>query len=267
MKNYNFFLDIDGTLIPEGKKKISDAVITAIKKAKDGGHRFFINTARPYWLVPEDIFPSDVFDGICSGCGTYITYRGKIIYQKFISNSELKALFKEIESYNMQDFSAIIESFETTYYHGIERLEYSLMGYKKLRCADDLGSAVKDIKAQKFSFYRKAEDFPPSLLSKLKNEYNVMQHPTYVEVAQKGFSKAGAIKLVEREMSIPHESTVAIGDSHNDTEMLGYAALSVAMGNAPHDVKSLCSYVTDTSENDGVAKAIELLTTVVPNLY
>ena len=260
MKNYNFFLDIDGTLIPEGKKKISEKVISAIKTAKDGGHRFFINTARPYWLVPEDVFPSDVFDGICSGCGTYITYRGNTAYQKFISDSELKALFKEIESYNMQDFSAIIESLETTYYHGIERPEYSFWGYKRLEKADDIGTVVKDIRAQKFSFYRKADELPPALLEKLKNEYNVMQHPTYVEIAQKGFSKAVAIQLAEREMSIPHDSTVAIGDSHNDTEMLGYAAISVAMGNAPESVKRLATTVTDTCLNDGVAKAIEKLT-------
>ena len=83
MTNLNFFLDIDGTLIPEGKKTISNGVISAILKAKNSGARFFVNTARPYWLVPKDIFPDEIFDGICCGCGTYITYHGKAIYEMF----------------------------------------------------------------------------------------------------------------------------------------------------------------------------------------
>ncbi len=260
MKNLNFFLDIDGTLIPEGKRKISDSVISAILKAKSQGHSFFINSARPYWLVPKEIFPDEIFDGICCGCGTYITYHGKAIYESFISDEALKKLYLDIESYNMPDFSSIIESFETTYYHGPERPEYAFWGYKKLSCADDIGNVVKNIKAQKFSFYKVAEDFPKKLLSEMENQLNVMRHPSYVEVAQKGFSKADAIKLAEREIGISHGTTVAIGDSSNDREMLSYAAISIAMGNAPDSVKKIATYVTETCENDGVARAIEMLT-------
>lgn len=261
MNNLNFFLDIDGTLIPEGQRKISDGVISAILKAKkESGARFFVNTARPYWLVPKEIFPDEIFDGICCGCGTYITYHGRVIYESFISDEWLKKLYLDIEGYNMPDFSSIIESFETTYYHGPERPEYASWGYKKLSCAEDIGTKVKNIKAQKFSFYRVAEGFPPALLSKMEDSLNVMRHPTYVEVAQKGFSKAAAIQLAEREMGISHALTVAIGDSSNDCEMLSYAAMSVAMGNAPDSVKKLSTYVTDTCENDGVARAIEMLT-------
>ena len=262
MKKYSFFLDIDGTLIPEGRQKISNGVFEAIKKAKKDGSRFFINTARPYWLVPKDIFPDDVFDGICCGCGTYITYHGQVIYQSFISDAELKNLYKEIESYNMSDLSSIIESFEATYYHGPERPEYALMGYKRLSRAEDIGTSVQNIKAQKFSFYKIAEDLPPALLKRLEETLNVMRHPTYLEIAQKGFSKAAAIKLTERELGIDHGTTVAIGDSSNDREMLGYASVSVAMGNAPDSVKRIAAYVTETSENDGVARAIEMLTSL-----
>ena len=50
---------------------------------------------------------------------------------------------------------------------------------------------------------------------------------------------------------------MAIGDSNNDYEMLLNAGYSVAMGNACDRVKEISSAVTDTNENDGVAKAIE----------
>ncbi len=42
----------------------------------------------------------------------------------------------------------------------------------------------------------------------------------------------------------------------NDLEMLQYAGLSIAMGNAPEPVKKVSQWVTTDVENDGVAAAI-----------
>ena len=39
--------------------------------------------------------------------------------------------------------------------------------------------------------------------------------------------------------------------------MIEYAGLGIAMGNAFDEVKEAADYITDTNENDGVAKAIE----------
>ena len=50
---------------------------------------------------------------------------------------------------------------------------------------------------------------------------------------------------------------MAIGDANNDIEMLDYAGLGVAMGNASENVKSLANAVTDSCEENGVATAIE----------
>ena len=38
---------------------------------------------------------------------------------------------------------------------------------------------------------------------------------------------------------------------------LGFAGISVAMGNAPATVKKAASYITEDNNNSGVAKAIE----------
>ena len=61
---------------------------------------------------------------------------------------------------------------------------------------------------------------------------------------------------MEEKLNLPHESTVAIGDSENDLPMLRYCAVSIAMGNASEEIKKLCTEVTDTAANDGVTKAI-----------
>jgi len=43
----------------------------------------------------------------------------------------------------------------------------------------------------------------------------------------------------------------------NDLAMFRKSGLSFAMGNADDDVKARATYVTDTDENDGFAKAID----------
>ena len=50
---------------------------------------------------------------------------------------------------------------------------------------------------------------------------------------------------------------MAIGDNLNDLEMIRYAGLGVAIGNARQEVKDAANAVTTSNEEDGVAQAIE----------
>ena len=58
-------------------------------------------------------------------------------------------------------------------------------------------------------------------------------------------------------LGIPHDQTMACGDSFNDEAMLRNAGFSVAMGNADPEIKKICDFVTKTNDEDGVAYAIE----------
>ncbi len=91
MKIYNFFLDIDGTLIPEGQKVISKENLDAIKFARTLGCKFFVNTGRPYCTVYKNIFTGEYFDGICSG-GDYITHHNKVLYFHFMPKKDIRDL-------------------------------------------------------------------------------------------------------------------------------------------------------------------------------
>mgnify|MGYP006181803593 CR=1 FL=1 len=53
---------------------------------------------------------------------------------------------------------------------------------------------------------------------------------------------------------------MAIGDDFTDIEMLQYAGIGVAMGNAPLEVRAAADWVTTTIEEDGVARAIDSTT-------
>ncbi len=72
-------------------------------------------------------------------------------------------------------------------------------------------------------------------------------------------SKAkGLIELAET-LGISHDEIITVGDNYNDIEMLKYAGLGVAMGNAPELVKSKADYVTDSNDDEGLAKFLEKL--------
>lgn len=80
-----------------------------------------------------------------------------------------------------------------------------------------------------------------------------------IEVVHGKWSKWNAVLKLAEMTGVSQQEIMAIGDSNNDYEMLLNAGYSVAMGNACQRVKEISSTVTDTNENDGVAKAVEEL--------
>lgn len=79
--------------------------------------------------------------------------------------------------------------------------------------------------------------------------------PYFVEVLQAGVTKASALAEVARRLGIAREEVLAIGDSFNDAEMLQWAGVGVAMGNAHPDVQQLADYVVASNMEEGVAEA------------
>ena len=53
------------------------------------------------------------------------------------------------------------------------------------------------------------------------------------------------------------EEVMAIGDNHNDLEMLGFAGIPVVMGNSVPELKTFGWHETRTNDENGVAHAIE----------
>lgn len=77
-------------------------------------------------------------------------------------------------------------------------------------------------------------------------------------------SKAAGLQTIARDLGIAPEEIVAIGDHHNDIDMLRFAGLGVAMGNAHEEVKNAANHVTLSNAEDGVAVVIEKL--ILPEL-
>ena len=78
-----------------------------------------------------------------------------------------------------------------------------------------------------------------------------------LEASPANITKAsGLVELCEF-LGLDISETVAIGDAHNDTEILQTAGLGIAMGNASDEIKKLADFVTLDNDSDGVAAAIE----------
>ncbi len=66
-------------------------------------------------------------------------------------------------------------------------------------------------------------------------------------------SKANALKIICDYYNIPLDKTIAIGDGHNDIEMLEFVKYSVAMKNAHPDLLKVANVITEDIDNHGVA--------------
>ncbi|MGB5959113.1 MAG: HAD family hydrolase [Coleofasciculaceae cyanobacterium] len=81
---------------------------------------------------------------------------------------------------------------------------------------------------------------------------------TFFEATHPGANKGTGVRyLAESILGLAAHNVMAIGDNFNDLEMLEYAGLGVAMGNAPTDVQAIANWVAPSVEEDGAAVAIE----------
>lgn len=77
-----------------------------------------------------------------------------------------------------------------------------------------------------------------------------------LEITHKDAQKGIALEAFVKTNGIDLSETMAIGDNFNDVSMFERVGRAVAMGNAGFTIKSLCDVVTDTNDENGVAKAI-----------
>lgn len=81
-----------------------------------------------------------------------------------------------------------------------------------------------------------------------------------IEITNHKTSKGEALSHLCSQLNINADEVMAVGDNHNDLEMLNWAHLGVAVENADPAVKRIADYITLTNNNSGVAYAINRFT-------
>ena len=92
-----------------------------------------------------------------------------------------------------------------------------------------------------------------------RNVRGVRWHPDFTDLIPADGGKPEGMKRFMRHYGWTREQTIAFGDGGNDADMLAFAGIGVAMGNAVDALKKVADYVTAPIGEDGIYKACEHL--------
>jgi len=77
------------------------------------------------------------------------------------------------------------------------------------------------------------------------------------DVSLKNRGKADAIEYIIDYLNIPIENTYALGDGHNDIEMLKGVSTGVEIGNSVDKLRKVVNYINSDIFDDRIQKAME----------
>lgn len=89
-------------------------------------------------------------------------------------------------------------------------------------------------------------------------ELNIFRsEPYFLEVVPQSIDKAHSLGRLLEYLGMQREQMICCGDGFNDTSMIKFAGLGVAMGNAQEEVKAEADYITSSNDEDGIVQVIE----------
>ena len=246
------FSDIDGTLL-NSQHQITPKTEEAIKNILKQGIPFIPVSARP----PYAITPYTEQLGTQHGM---ICYSGALILDK-----NLTALYSVIlEPQDLQKLNTLLADFahlSISYYAGLDwfcndvnnnwiKQESEITG---LNAELLQGNLTEVHKILVMGSAEEIQTVEPVLKQALPHLSIHRSKDEYLEITNSAATKAKAIQFMVQHLGISAEQVIAFGDNFNDLDMLQYAGLSVAMGNAPDAIKQAAKEVTATNNEDGIA--------------
>ncbi|MBE6641149.1 MAG: HAD family phosphatase [Ruminococcaceae bacterium] len=248
-------VDLDGTLL-DGNMEVSAENIAAAEELVRRGYLIVPNTGRAYNEFPPVIKELPIFR-------YYIYSDGAVIYDKATGRRIYTCLSEEtgrtvidiLEKYNA---FPIVHDGETTYVNKDETNDADLarlrlnagfcrIVYSTANAMPDFWSFCRSLKRIEMicAFFEKDEDLAACRkeLEKTGALHLASSHPCNVELFAIEGGKGNAILKLAEALGVPRESTVAVGDSTNDSEMIKKAGLGIAMENACDELKKIADTV------------------------
>ncbi len=81
----------------------------------------------------------------------------------------------------------------------------------------------------------------------------------FIEFNNAAVSKYHALEFLLATIQLSKEEVMAIGDGHNDLELIQHVGLGVAVANAIDEVKQVAALTVNSNDDDGVEQAIDYL--------
>jgi Cof subfamily protein (haloacid dehalogenase superfamily) len=91
------------------------------------------------------------------------------------------------------------------------------------------------------------------------HQVNIIYHAEYLEIAPQGVSKQWGGERLAEHLGIPAARVAAVGDARNDIEMVRWAGVGAAMGNADPLLKEVAGLVLKGHDEDGTADLFEAI--------
>ena len=107
---------------------------------------------------------------------------------------------------------------------------------------------------------RDGEQMPEDWVEKLRQEgivYVANQNKGVYHLTMRCASKLQAAQKLANNLGLQAEQVMCLGDTYNDSEMIQWAGIGVAMGNAEPGVKTIADYVAKPNNKNGFAQALE----------
>lgn len=262
------FFDIDGTLV-NFQGEMSDGTRRALCQVQENGHRIVICSGRSLFQIYSWLLDMG-FDGIIGAAGAYVECDGKTIYAHHMKKEALMAARTLLErlgaSYAAQTKGRTIMT--------LDNKNRMMRGFVDVGLKEDLSDQMwGDVQLDEYLerrhdieklFFFEAKASIDRIQEQLSKYCDVtamsFQRPdnSSGEISSKGINKAFGMQKYLEYAGITRENTIAFGDGINDVEMLKYAHIGVAMGNAVDALQKQADYVTSGIDEDGIERALKV---------
>ncbi len=257
---YLVFIDIDGTLTYF--EHIPPSAIEAIQKARQNGHKVFINTGRVRSEMHGELLDLET-DGYCLSSGTEIWIGYNRVHFMPMENEIVHRIQEHMTSLHI---GYTLEGSRVCFTDNISRRIF-----KQLYSQDN-----RRILTQKRSLLPSVSDMDPEDYNQIMqiqlNHYGILNEDIILEslpehliwttysrtggnITDSRYSKGTSIEFVKNRF--PGYQTIAIGDADNDLTMLKAADISIGMGNGSPRVKEEVDFVTTHVNNKGLYNAFD----------
>ena len=260
-------LDLDGTLL-NGEESISDSNIDWVRKASRKGVRIIVATGRSYNSAKQYIQIINIPDPVIVFNGAVIRKGEETLRKITLKNELIQELIKFLKD---MEYCPIVYTAEgNKYYETFGKYTEDFLSFSK-----GFESELKKISrisernwdnVIRLSIITGEPDVP-LLHTELKKRFGekIRTIDTFFpgwnfwifEILDKVCSKANGIEFLCRKFDIAREKVIAVGDNHNDIDMIAWAGLGVGMRNGMDTVLREADYITENTNNqDGVAEVI-----------
>lgn len=273
--------DLDGTLL-NSQREISEENRAALQFVQEQGTEIIIATGRTYADARAICEKAAISAHIISNNGAFVHSKQgeklqKITMEKKLIHAALQWLHENEYYYEIATDSAVYlcpnhKSVLEVDFHKAQNCDLLLTSNMlgdilKLQLSQESVSLVNTIEeivdADADYCNILSISFDKSKLRRGKEYFRnhaglslISSHPLNFELVGASASKGNALAYLSGHLNIPLEHVMVIGDNYNDISMFEKAGISVAMGNADADIKKLCSYVSLSNDQHGVAHAI-----------